>query len=252
MSGTQKVLVVMPAYNAEATLERTVRDIPNGIVDEVILVDDCSNDRTVEIAERLDLTVIRHNENQGYGANQKTCYDDALKRNADIVVMIHPDYQYDPRIIPYALGFIETDICDIIIGSRIRDRKQALEGGMPLYKYFSNRFLTIIENIAFGQNLGDFHSGFRVFRAEVLESINYHRNSNDFVFDTQILAQAAYFGFRIGDVPIQARYFPEASSIGLQKSIIYGLGTLGVVIKYLLQRSCLYRFKLFEEVDLRF
>jgi glycosyltransferase involved in cell wall biosynthesis len=252
MSGTQKVLVVMPAYNAEATLERTVRDIPNGIVDEVILVDDCSNDRTVEIAERLDLTVIQHNENQGYGANLKTCYDEVLKRKADIVVMIHPDYQYDPRIIPYALGFIEIDICDIIIGSRIRDRKEVLEGGMPLYKYFSNRFLTIIENIAFGQNLGDFHSGFRIFKREVLEKINYHNNSNDFVFDSQILAQAAYSDFRIGDVPIPARYFSEASSINLKRSIKYGLGTLGVVIKYLLQRFCLYRFKLFKEFDLKF
>jgi glycosyltransferase involved in cell wall biosynthesis len=247
-----KVIVIMPAYNAEATLEQTVRDIPDGIVDEIILVDDCSNDRTVEIAKRLNLTVLKHNEKRGYGANQKTCYDEALDRNADIVVMIHPDYQYDPRIIPYALGFIKTDICDLLIGSRIRDRKQALEGGMPLYKYFSNRFLTFIENIAFGQNLGDFHSGFRVFRAEVLESINYHRNSNDFVFDTQILAQAAYFGFRIGDIPIPARYFPEASSINLKRSIKYGLGTLGVVIKYLLQRFHLYKFKLFEEVDLRF
>jgi len=247
-----KVIVIMPAYNAEATLEQTVRDIPDGIVDEIILVDDCSNDRTVEIAKRLNLTVLKHNEKRGYGANQKTCYDEALDRNADIVVMIHPDYQYDPRIIPYALGFIKTDICDLLIGSRIRDRKQALEGGMPLYKYFSNRFLTFIENIAFGQNLGDFHSGFRVFRAEVLESINYHRNSNDFVFDTQILAQAAYFGFRIGDIPIPARYFPEASSINLKRSIKYGLGTLGVVIIYLLQRFHLYKFKLFEEVDLRF
>jgi glycosyltransferase involved in cell wall biosynthesis len=252
MSVKKKVIVIMPAYNAEATLERTVSDIPNGIIDEVILVDDFSNDRTVEIAERLNLTVVKHSKNRGYGANQKTCYDEALKRNADIVVMIHPDYQYDPRIIPYALGFIETDICDIIIGSRIRDRKEAIKGGMPFYKYFSNRLLTIIENIAFGQNLGDFHSGFRVFRAEVLERINYHRNSNDFVFDTQILAQAAYFDFRLGDVPMPARYFPEASSINLKRSIKYGLGTLGVVIKYLLQRFRLYRFKLFEEVDLRF
>ena len=252
MSVKKKVIVIMPAYNAEATLERTVSDIPNGIIDEVILVDDFSNDRTVEIAERLNLTVVKHSKNRGYGANQKTCYDEALKRNADIVVMIHPDYQYDPRIIPYALGFIETDICDIVIGSRIRDRRSALAGGMPLYKYFSNRFLTVIENIVFGQNLGDFHSGFRVFKAEVLEKINYQHNSNDFVFDTQILAQAAYFGFKIGDVPIPARYFPEASSIDLKRSIIYGLGTLGVVIKYLLQRSRLYRFKLFEEVDLKF
>ena len=242
----------MPAYNAEATLERTVNDIPNDIVDEIILVDDCSNDRTVEIAERLNLTVVKHNMNRGYGANQKTCYDEALKRNADIVVMIHPDYQYDPRIIPYALGFIQKGICDLVIGSRIRDRKQALEGGMPLYKYFSNRFLTIIENIAFGQNLGDFHSGFRVFKREVLEKINYQNNSDNFVFDTEVLAQAVYNDFRIGDVPIPARYFPEASSIGLYNSIKYGLGTLGVVIKYLLQRSRLYRFKLFEKVDLSF
>ena len=247
-----KVIVIMPAYNAESTLEQTVRDIPDGIVDEIILVDDCSNDRTVEIAERLDITVIKHNENKGYGANQKTCYDEALKRKADIVVMIHPDYQYDPRIIPFALGFIETAICDVVIGSRIRDRKEVLSGGMPLYKYFSNRFLTIIENIAFGQNLGDFHSGFRVFKREVLERINYHNNSNNFVFDTQVLAQAVYSGFRIGDVPIPTRYFPEASSIDLKRSIVYGLGTLGVVIKYLLQRSRLYRFKLFAEVDLRF
>ena len=247
-----KVIVIMPAYNAESTLEQTVRDIPDDIVDEIILVDDCSNDRTVEIAQRLNLTVVKHNENKGYGANQKTCYDEALKRKPDCVVMIHPDYQYDPKIIPHALGFIETDICDIIIGSRIRDRKEALAAGMPLYKYFSNRFLTIIENIAFGQNLGDFHSGFRVFKREVLEKINYYNNSNGFVFDTQLLAQAVYNGFRIGDVPIRARYFPEASSIGLFKSIEYGLGTLGVVIKYLLQKSRLYRFKLFEEVDLRF
>jgi|TARA_B100002003_G_scaffold250871_1_gene291908 glycosyltransferase involved in cell wall biosynthesis len=252
MSVKKKIIVIMPAFNAEATLERTVRDIQNGIVDEIILVDDCSNDRTVEIAERLDLTVIKHNENKGYGANQKTCYDEAIKRKPDSVVMIHPDYQYDPRIIPYALGFIEADICDIVIGSRIRDRKEALKGGMPLYKYFSNRFLTIIENIAFGQNLGDFHSGFRVFKRKVLERISYHNNSNDFVFDTQVLAQAAYYGFRIGDVPIPARYFPEASSISYIKSIKYGLETLGVVCKYLLQKFHLYKFELFEERNLKF
>jgi len=252
MSVKKKVIVIMPAYNAEATLERTVSDIPNGIIDEVILVDDFSNDRTVEIAERLNLTVVKHIKNRGYGANQKTCYDEALKREPDSVVMLHPDYQYDPRIIPHALGFIDTDICDIVIGSRIRDRKETLAGGMPLYKYFSNRLLTIIENIAFGQNLGDFHSGFRVFKKEVLEKISYQNNSDNFVFDTQVLAQAIYSGFKIGDVPIPARYFPEASSIGLYKSIKYGLGTLGVVIKYLLQRLRFYKFKLFEEVDLTF
>ena len=239
----------MPAYNAETTLEQTVRDIPNGIVDQIILVDDYSSDRTVEIAEILNLTIVKHNKNRGYGANQKTCYDEALKLGADIVVMIHPDYQYDPRIIPYALGFITSDICDIIIGSRIRDRKEALAGGMPLYKYVSNRLLTFIENMAFGQNLGDFHSGFRLYKREVLEKIRYRNNSDNFVFDTQVLAQAVFSGFRIGDVPIPARYYPEASSIGLRESIVYGLETLGVVIKYLLQRFRFYRFKLFEEVD---
>jgi glycosyltransferase involved in cell wall biosynthesis len=242
----------MPAYNAEATLEQTVTAIPHDCIDEIVLVDDFSSDNTVVIAERLHLTVIKHNENRGYGANQKTCYDEALKREPDSVVMLHPDYQYDPRIIPYALGFIETDICDIVIGSRIRDRKEALAGGMPLYKYYANRFLTFIENIAFGQNLGDFHSGFRVFKREVLEKINYQNNSDNFVFDTQVLAQAVYRGFRIGDVPVPTRYCPEASSINLRGSIRYGLGTLVVVCKYLLQKFRLYRFKLFEEVDLRF
>tara|TARA_B100001964_G_C14227490_1_gene598364 strand:+ start:474 stop:1268 length:795 start_codon:yes stop_codon:yes gene_type:complete len=247
MNFDNKIIVIMPAYNAELTLKKTVHDIPSNIVKEIILVDDFSNDRTVEIAEKLDLTVIKHKENMGYGANQKTCYNEALKRNIDIVVMIHPDYQYDPGILPYALGFIERGICDIIIGSRIRDRKEALGSGMPIYKYFSNRFLTIIENIAFGQNLGDFHSGFRIFKVEVIEKINYHVNSNDFVFDSQFLAQASYFGFRIGDVPIPARYFPEASTIGVYKSIKYGLGTLVVVIKYLLQKFFLYKFCLFQE-----
>jgi glycosyltransferase involved in cell wall biosynthesis len=252
MSVKKKIIVIMPAYNAETTLERTVSDIPNGVIDEIILVDDCSTDRTVEIAERLNLTVVKHDKNRGYGANQKTCYDEVLKRKVDIVVMIHPDYQYDPRLIPYAVGFIEKEICDVIIGSRIRTRKETLSGGMPIYKYLSNRLLTIIENIAFGQNLGDFHSGFRVFKREVIERINYHNNSDNFIFDTQVLAQVVYCGYRLGDIPMPARYFPEASSIGLKRSITYGLGTLGVVIKYLLQRFHLYKFKLFEEVDLRF
>ncbi|MEC4676309.1 MAG: glycosyltransferase family 2 protein, partial [Nitrospirota bacterium] len=173
-----KVIVIMPAYNAESTLEQTYRDIPDGSVDEVILTDDFSSDRTVEIAKKLGITVIQHNENRGYGANQKTCYNDALKRGADIIVMIHPDYQYDPRIIPYAVGFIMTDICDIVMGSRIRTRQETLDGGMPVYKYISNRFLTAFENIVLGQNLGDFHSGFRVFKIEVLERIDYRSNSD--------------------------------------------------------------------------
>ncbi len=236
----QKVVVVMPAYNAELTLEKTFRDIPAGSVNEVILTYD-----NVEIAKSLGITVLRHAENRGYGDNQKTCYNAALERGADAVIMIHPDYQYDSRLIPYALGFLSEDICDVIIGSRIRTRREALEGGMPLYKYISNRFLTIIENIVLGQNLGDFHSGFRVYTREVLESVPYNRNSDDFVFDTQFLAQAVHFGFRIGDIPIPTRYFKEASSINLLRSIKYGIRTLCVMAMYLLQKIGPYSFSIF-------
>jgi glycosyltransferase involved in cell wall biosynthesis len=232
----RKVIVVMPAYNAELTLEKTFNDIPEGSVDEVILVDDASTDKTVELARRLGITVICHDKNKGYGANQKTCYDAALAKGADAVVMIHPDYQYDSRIIPYALGFLSTGICDVILGSRIRTRREALDCGMPVYKYLSNRFLTIIENVILGQNLGDFHSGFRAYTREVLETIPYSHNSDDFVFDTEFLAQAVYNGFRIGDVPIPTRYFDEASSINFRRSVKYGLQTLAVMIKYLLAR----------------
>ena len=244
-SGFRKVIAVMPAYNAETTLEKTLRDIPPGSVDEVLLTDDASTDGTVEIARRLGITVLCHERNRGYGANQKTCYDAALERGADAVVMIHPDYQYDPRIIPFALGFLSTEICDIIVGSRIRTRREALEGGMPFYKYISNRFLTITENFVLGQNLGDFHSGFRAYRREVLERIDYRRNSDDFVFDTEFLAQAVYMGFRIGDVPIPARYFPEASSINFRRSATYGIQTLGVMLKYTLAKLGLCRVDLF-------
>ena len=241
----ENVVVVMPAYNAERTLERTLRDIPEGCVDEVILTDDASTDRTVEIAGKLGITVLRHPRNLGYGANQKTCYDAALQQGADAIIMIHPDYQYDPRVIPFALGFLSTGICDVIIGSRIRTRREALEGGMPLYKYISNRFLTLTENLVLGQNLGDFHSGFRAFTREVLERIDYHRNSNDFVFDTEFLAQAVFMGFRVGDVPVPTRYFPEASSINFRRSVKYGVQTIGVLLKYVLQRTGVCRCELF-------
>jgi glycosyltransferase involved in cell wall biosynthesis len=240
-----KVVVVMPAYNAEQTVEKTFRDIPEGCVDEVLLVDDASSDGTSEIAERLGITVIKHERNQGYGGNQKTCYDNAFARGADVVVMVHPDYQYDPRVIPFAVGFIRTGICDVVIGSRIRTRKETLDGGMPLYKYISNRILTTLENIVFGQNLGDFHSGFRVYRREVLEKIDYHANSDDFIFDTELLAQAVVFGFRIGDIPIPTRYSPEASSINFRRSLKYGIQTLFVMAKYLLYRTGIFRFRLF-------
>ena len=242
-----KVIAVMPAFNAEATLEKTYLDIPHGCIDEVILTDDQSSDNTVKIARRLGLTVIEHSQNKGYGANQKTCYDAALQRGADAVVMIHPDYQYDSRLIPYALGFLEMEVCDVVLGSRIRSRKEALEGGMPLYKYMSNRILTVLENIVLGQNLGDFHSGFRAYTREVLEKIPYHKNSDDFVFDSQFLTQAVYFKFKIGDIPMPCRYFEEASSINFRRSTKYGLQTLIVLSKYIIQMTKIGRFKIFSQ-----
>jgi len=242
-----RIVCVMPAYNAERTLAKTFRSIPAGSVDEFILTDDGSTDRTVEIAESLGMTVIRHSKNRGYGANQKTCYDTALAHGADAVIMIHPDYQYDGRVTPFALGLLATGTCDVILGSRIRTRHETLEGGMPLYKYISNRFLTIFENMVLGQNLGDFHSGFRVYTRDVLETINYKANSDDFVFDTEFLAQAVYHGFRIGDIPVPTRYFPEASSIDFGRSMKYGLQTVGVMGKYILQKSRIIRYRVFDD-----
>ena len=237
----------MPAYNAAETLEKTYNDIPPEIVDEIILVDDASSDNTTEIARRLSLTVISHSQNKGYGANQKTCYDEALKRNPDIVVMIHPDYQYDSRLIPYIIGFLDKGICDVILGSRIRTRKEALACGMPKYKYLSNRLLTFVENIVLGQNVSDFHSGYRAYTRKVLETIPYHSNSDGFVFDTEFLVQAVYFGFKIGDVPVPVRYFAEASSINFLNSTVYGLKTLYTMFKYLAQRLRLGNYKLFNQ-----
>lgn len=241
-----KTIAVMPAYNAARTLERTVADIPPGTVDEIVLVDDCSRDNTVEIAERLGLTVIRHEKNLGYGGNQKTCYRRALDSGADYIVMIHPDYQYDSRVIPVAVEIIRLGICDFVMGSRIRTRREALSGGMPAWKYVANRGLTLIENVVLGQNLGDFHSGFRAYRREVLETIPYMRNSNDFVFDSEFLAQAVHFGFKLGDIPVPVRYFDEASSINFRRSVKYGLSTLGVLGKYSLRQMGLYRSSLFQ------
>jgi len=242
----EKPVIVMPAYNAASTLQATVADIPRECFCEIILVDDRSTDNTVEIAESLGITVVRHEVNRGYGANQKTCYDIALDHGADMVVMLHPDYQYDGRLIPHFIGFMETGLCQVMIGSRIRTRRETLESGMPIYKYISNRFLTIVENLALGQNLGDFHSGFRCYRREVLETIPYHKNSDDFVFDSQFLAQAAYFGFRIADAPVPCRYFKEASSIKFARSTKYGLQTLWTVAQYCLQKSGLKKFEIFE------
>ncbi len=241
-----RTVVVMPAYNAAQTLVRTVADITPGAVDEVILVDDCSSDGTVEIAKSLGLTIFQHTQNGGYGANQKTCYRRALERGGDYIVMVHPDYQYDSRLIGPVVEILRLGICDIVLGSRIRTRQEALEGGMPLYKYLANRVLTTMENVVLGQNLGDFHSGFRAYRREVLETIPFDKNSDDFVFDSQFLAQAVHFGFRIGDVPVPVRYFQEASSINFWRSLKYGFETLGVLAGYWANRLGIRKCKRFD------
>lgn len=243
----KKIVAIMPAYNAARTLEKTISDIPAGSVDEIILVDDASTDNTAEIAKKLGLHVVVHPENRGYGANQKTCYNEALKIGADIIVMIHPDYQYDSRLTPFITGFIEAGICDIILGSRIRTRKETLEGGMPIYKYISNRFLTAFENIALGQNIGDFHTGFRAYSRTTLESIPYQYNSDGFVFDTQFLIEAIYFGFKIGDVPVPVRYYDDSSSINFKNSLIYGLKTLQALSCFYFQKLGIRKYKYFEQ-----
>lgn len=245
MSSRHRTIVVMPAYNAESTLRQTVADIPMGTVDEIILVDDRSRDRTVDVAREMGLTVIVHEKNLGYGGNQKTCYREALGRGADYVVMVHPDYQYDSRVVGAAVEFLRLGICDVVLGSRIRTRRETLEGGMPVYKYLANRLLTITENILLGQNLGDFHTGFRAYRREVLETVPYELNSNDFVFDSQFLAQAVSFGFKLGDIPVPVRYFPEASSINFRRSCRYGLLTLKVMTDYWLHWLGLWKSPLF-------
>jgi glycosyltransferase involved in cell wall biosynthesis len=231
-----KTIAVLPAYNAEKTLEKTIRDIPAGCVEEIILVDDASRDGTAELARKLGLTTIVHPKNRGYGGNQKTCYAEALKRGADIVIMIHPDYQYDARLAPHMAGLIDIGACDVVCGNRIRTRWEALEGGMPFYKYLGNRALTIFENMLTGQNLGEWHSGLRAYSRRVLETIPWELNSDDFVFDQQFLIQAACCGFRMGDVPVAVRYFPEASSISFKRSLVYGVSTLLLLAQYVLHR----------------
>jgi glycosyltransferase involved in cell wall biosynthesis len=240
MAARPKVIVVMPAYNAAKTLERTYRDIPPGVVDHVILVDDVSQDETVEIARRLGLQVVIHIQNRGYGGNQKTCYLEALKQGADIVVMLHPDYQYDSTLVPQLITPIVEGLADLVLGSRLLEGG-ALAGGMPRWKYVSNRFLTIVENLVLGQHLSECHTGFRAYSRHLLETIPFLLNSNRFVFDTEIIAQTVAFNFRIAEIPVPTRYFAEASSVNFSNSVIYGLGTLRVLLNYLLHASNLHR-----------
>lgn len=240
-----KVIIVMPAYNAAKTLKQTLDDIPKGSYDEIILVDDLSKDNTAEVARELGLKVIVHEKNRGYGGNQKTCYKAALDAGADIVVMLHPDYQYDPKLVPFLTGLIEQDICDIMMANRIRTRKEALKGGMPFYKYFFNRCLTITENIVLGLNLGEYHTGYRAFSKKALETINFELDSDDFVFDQHILVQAAACGLRIGEVPVPAKYFDDASSINFRRSFKYGLETLWILVRYIFHSLHIIRSKMF-------
>ena len=240
------ITIVMPAFNAEKTLQQTYAEIPFDIVDHVILVDDASSDETAKIARDLGIHhIIRHEENKGYGGNQKTCYNKALEIGSDIVVMLHPDYQYTPLLLPSICHLIANGLYPVVIASRILG-KGAIKGGMPLYKYIANRLLTLTQNILMAQKLSEYHSGYRAFTKEVLQSVNYHENSDDFVFDNQMLAQIFHKGFSIGEVSCPTKYFKEASSINLRRSIRYGFGVLGVSFAYRLQKMKLAKYKIFD------
>jgi glycosyltransferase involved in cell wall biosynthesis len=240
----KRVMVVLPAYNAGRTLEQTISEIPMHIVDDLLLVDDASGDDTVEVAERLGIPYVVHPENRGYGGNQKTCYTEALKRGADIVTMLHPDYQYSPRLIEAMVPLAATGQFDVVLGSRILS-EGALAGGMPFYKYVSNRALTAFENIFLGLKLSEYHTGYRTFTRKVLETLPLHECSNDFLFDNQMLAQSAMFGFRIGEISCPTRYFAEASSINFRRSVVYGVGVLGTSLRYRMHKSRLSQDRLF-------
>jgi len=240
----KKVVVIMPAYNAERTLERTLDDVPRDWVDEIILVDDASRDGTVALARKLGLRVFVHENNRGYGGNQKTCYTEALKLGADIVVMVHPDHQYDPTVIPHLIQPLLDGACDAVFGSRMLGGRP-LEGGMPKWKYLANIFLTAFENATFYMYLTEYHSGLRAYSRRYLETVNFLADSDDFVFDSEIIAQGVLHGMRILEIPIETRYFPEASQIGLGRSIAYGLSILKMLVKFKLHNKRLVRFAMF-------
>ena len=246
----KKIVVVMPAYNAAKTIERTYREIPLDLVDDVLVTDDASPDDTVLVARSLGLHTVVHDRNRGYGGNQKTCYAEALKLGADVVIMLHPDYQYTPALIPAMIGLITDGPFDVVLGSRVLGGR-ALSGGMPRYKYVANRLLTAAENLLLGAKLSEYHTGYRAFSREVLESLPLLENSDDFVFDNQMLAQILLSGFEVGEVSCPAAYFEDASSINFQRSVRYGFGVLGVSIQGFLQRRGLARFRLFDPTGRR-
>lgn len=247
MLNNKKIVVVLPAYNAEETIERTYNDLPFNIVDDVLLVDDNSSDKTLTVAKKLGIRAYIHDKNYGYGRNQKTCYQEALKLDADIVVMVHPDYQYTPKLVTAITSIIAYDVYDVVLGSRIVGGG-ALKGGMPVYKYISNRLLTMIENILLGSKLSEFHTGYRAYSREVLENLPFHMNSDNFRFDNEMLAQIFYAGYRIGEVSCPTKYFDEASSINLKNSIVYGLGVLATAIKFRLHKWRVINSRLFADV----
>jgi glycosyltransferase involved in cell wall biosynthesis len=246
----KKLIVVMPAYNAERTLRQTFAELPHAIVDETILVDDASGDATVRVAAELGIRTIIHRQNRGYGGNQKTCYRAALAAQADVVVMLHPDHQYSPRLVAALASLVASGHYDIALGSRILGG-QALRGGMPAYKYVANRFLTLVENLALGAKLSEYHTGFRAFSRAVLETLPLEENSDDFVFDNEMLVQAVAFGFRIGEISCPTKYFEEASSINFRRSVRYGLGVLSTAGKFLLRRTGLVSARLFSPAGRR-
>ncbi len=248
MIDNHKIVVVLPAYNAAATLEQTYREIPFDIVDDTILVDDNSSDETLEVAKKLGIRhIIKHEKNKGYGGNQKSCYNKALALHADIVVMLHPDYQYTPKLIHSMCYLIANGVYDVVIGSRILG-KGALKGGMPWYKYVSNRVLTLFQNIVMNQKLSEYHTGYRAFSARVLKSIPYEKCSDDFVFDNQMLAQIFYAGWEIAEITCPTKYFEEASSINFARSAVYGMGVLRTSLMYLVQKTGLGNFEIFKGI----
>ena len=241
----KRVVVVLPAYNAALTLERTVSELPRDVVDDVLLVDDASHDDTVAVAQRLGIRTVVHPQNLGYGGNQKTCYREALALGADIVVMVHPDYQYDPRLVTPMASMIAADVYDVVLGSRIIGNG-VLQGGMPVYKYVSNRMLTAVQNLLLGEKLSEYHTGYRAFSRKVLETLPLHQSSNDFLFDNQFLAQVFWFGFRVGEVSCPTRYLPESSSINFRRSCIYGLGVLKTSLEFRLAKGGFGKPRIFE------
>jgi glycosyltransferase involved in cell wall biosynthesis len=247
MINNKKLVIVLPAYNAALTLRQTYDEIPFDIVDEVVLVDDASKDATIDVARELGIKhVVRHEQNKGYGGNQKSCYNKALELGADIVIMLHPDYQYTPKLIPAMAHIIANDLYPVVLGSRILG-KGALKGGMPVYKYIFNRFLTLSQNILINQKLSEYHTGYRAFSREVLENINYQANSDDFVFDNQMLSQIFYAGYEIAEVTCPTKYFPEASSINFRRSMKYGMGVLGVSLTHFFNKIGLSKSKIYEK-----